>query len=96
MDVGRTEGVGGPGRVEGPKKPSSIKPTQPPASPSKADSVEISEGARLVSEAMALPQTRAERIEEVKKLIESGRFENDERLNGSVEQFLRENPDLLA
>lgn len=96
MDVGRTEGVGGPGRVEGPKQPSKVTPSQIPSTPPPADKVEISESARLVSEALSLPQVRTERVEEIKKLIESGRFETDERLQGAVDQFLEENRDLLA
>ncbi len=94
MDIGRTDGVGGPGRVEGPRPPHRITPPQA-ASPAPADKVEISEAAQLISEALALPQVRSERVDEVRKLIESGRFDNDERLEAAVDKFLRDNPDLL-
>ncbi len=95
MDVGRTEGIGGAGRIEDPRKISRTSPTQGASSPPPADKVEISEGARLISEALTLPQVRADRIEEVKRLIDSGKFETDERLQGAIERFIQENRDLL-
>lgn len=94
MDIGRTEGVGGPGRIGEPPRPSSVNP--PPAnSPPRADRVEISTAAHLLCEALALPPTRAERIEETRRLIAEGRFDTEERLEGALNRFLRENPDLL-
>ncbi len=95
MDIGRTEGVGGPGRIEGPQKNQRITPSAP-ASSSPADRVEITDQARLVSEALALPEVRAERVAEVRKLIQSGRFETDARLEGALQKFLEENRDLLG
>lgn len=95
MDISRTDGVGGPGRIEGPQKISRI---QPPAAPDRtlpSDKVEISDAARLVSEALGLPAVREDRVEEIRKLIESGRFDTPERLEGALERFLRENPDVL-
>ena len=93
MDIGRTEGVGGPGPIQGPKKPA---PITPPREIASADRVEISERAQLISEALSLPQVRSERIDEVRKLIESGRFDTDARLQGALDRFLEENRDLLA
>ncbi len=95
MDISRTDGVGGPGRIEGPQK---ISKVQPPPAPDRAvpsDKVEISDSARLVSEALSLPAVREDRVEEMRKLIESGRFDTPERLEGALDKFLRENPDLL-
>jgi len=94
MDIGRTEGIGGPGRIEGPHKASKINPPAPPAPP-PADKVEISSQARLVSEALSLPSVRAERIAEIRKLIQAGLYENDARLEGALLKFLQENRDLL-
>ena len=96
MDVGRTDGVGGPNRVEGPRKTPKVTPSQTPSAPPPTDKVEISEAARLVSEALSLPQVRTERVEEIKKLLESGQFDNDARLQGAIDQFLEENSDLTS
>lgn len=94
MDIGRTEGVGGPGRIGGPQKPSHVTPP-PTSTPHRADRVEISESAQLIFEALSLPPTRSERIDEVRRLIAEGRFDTEERLQGAIDQFLKENRDLL-
>jgi anti-sigma28 factor (negative regulator of flagellin synthesis) len=43
---------------------------------------------------MSLPQVRSERVAEVRKLIESGRFDTDTRLEGALKKFMVENSDL--
>jgi len=48
----------------------------------------------MISKAMSLPQVRAERVAEIKKLIESGRFETEARLEGALDRFMVENSDL--
>ncbi len=93
MDVGRTDGVQGPGGIHGPKPVNRSKPTQS-VSGQQGDSVEISEMARLVSEATNLPNVRQERIEEIRQLVDSGKFDTPERLAGAIDEFLRENQDL--
>jgi len=91
MDIGRTDGVGGPGRVEGPQKLSKVSPSSLPGGSAPADKVDVSDKARLVAEAMSLPATRADRVENIRKLIQSGRFETDARLDGALKKFLEEN-----
>lgn len=95
MDVGRTEGVGGPGRIDGPKPVSRINPPAYTGATAPTDKVEISEAAHLISEALALPPVRTERIEEVRKLVESGKFDTDARLGGAIDNFIADNGDLL-
>lgn len=95
MDVGRTDGVQGPGRIDGGKRvgkappPSSVPSTPPPA-----DKVEISNAARFISEVNSLPPVRLGKIDEIRKLLESGEYETEERLEGAIEEFLKQNPDL--
>lgn len=94
MDIGRTEGVSGAGRIEGPR----IERATPPASapvPGPVDKVEISQAGQMVSEALALPATRMDRVAELKKLVEAGTYQTDERLVGAMINFLRENRDLV-
>ncbi len=94
MDIGRTEGVGGPGRIDG--TPRIPKPAPSAPGPAPADRVELSRSSRLVSEALGLPPLRQERIEEVRRLLASGELGSDARLQGAVDRFLDENPDLLS
>jgi anti-sigma28 factor (negative regulator of flagellin synthesis) len=94
MNIGSTDGVGGPGRIDGPNK---IAKTSPPAATSgtsSADKVDLSQKAGMISKALSLPGVRAERVAEVRKLIEAGRFDTDARLEGALDRFLIDNPDL--
>jgi hypothetical protein len=95
MDIGKTDGVGGPGRIHGPNKIARITPSTTPSGASSADKIELSRKAGMVSKALALPQMRMERIALVKKMIASGRFDTDTRLEGALKRFVAENPDLL-
>ena len=94
MDIGKTEGVGGAGRIEGPHKLG--KSTPPASTPSHAaDKVEFSPQAKITSDALALPSVRADRVAETRNLIQSGRFDTDARLGQALERFLAENGDAL-
>ena len=95
MDIGKTDGVGGPGRIHGPNKIARVTPSTTPSAAASADKVQLSQKAGMVSKALALPQMRTERMAEVKKLIESGRFDTDTRLEGALKKFVAENNDLL-
>ena len=94
MDIGKTDGVGGPGRIDGPNKISRVTPSNTPSGPSSTDKLDLSQKAGMISKAMSLPQVRAERVAEIKKLIESGRFETEARLEGALDRFMVENSDL--
>ena len=95
MDVGRTEGAGGSGRIEGPHKTS--KPAQPssPKAPGASDKVDISAPAGLISKALSLDPVRLDRVAEVKKLVQSGKYQTDAHLEGALDRFLDENSDAL-
>ncbi len=95
MDIGKTDGVGGPGRIHGPNKISRVSPSTTASGASSADKVQLSQKAGMVSKALAMPQVRTERVAEVKKMIEAGRFDTDTRLEGALKKFVMENPDLL-
>jgi anti-sigma28 factor (negative regulator of flagellin synthesis) len=88
MDIGRTEGVQGPGNVQGPRRLTNLPPAAPKTD--ATDRVEISDAARLISELSSMPKVREDRIDNVRKLIESGKFETPERLEGALERFLDE------
>ena len=92
MDIGRTDGVGGPGRIDGPNKIARSVPSAAQGAKS-ADKVDLTHKASMVSKAMSLPAARAERVAEIKHLIESGQFETNDRLEWSINRFLIENSD---
>ena len=95
MDVGRTEGVSGPGGIER-RKIDAARIRKAESAPPPSDKVEISEGGRLLSEALSLPPTRSEKIEEVRRLIESGKYDTRERLEGAIDRLLQDHPELLG
>lgn len=90
MDIGSTDGIGGLGRIQGPHGPGRLTPPEHAQAASTPDRVEISPEARLVSEARSLPSVRQERIDEVRGLIESGKFDTAERLEKAIDRFLEE------
>ena len=94
MDIGRTDGIGGPGRIDGPNKIARTTPSAAASKSSGADKVDLSHKAGMISKALGLPAVRTERVAEIKKLIESGRFDTDARLEGALDRFLVDNPDL--
>ena len=94
MDIGKTDGVGGPGRIDGPNKIARVTSSGTPSGPSGADHVDLSQKAGMISKAMSLPDVRADRVADIKKLVEAGRFDTATRLEGALDRFLVENPDL--
>lgn len=94
MDIGKTDGVGGPGRIDGPNKIARSTPSAAASKSSGADKVDLSHQAGMISKTLGLPAVRTERVAEIKKLIESGRFDTDARLEGALDHFLVDNPDL--
>jgi len=46
----------------------------------------------MIAELTSMPKVRQDRIEAVKKLVESGQFDTKERLAGAIDNLLRENP----
>lgn len=94
MDIGRTDGVGGPGRIEGASRITRITPVNTTQGASSADKVDLSVKAGMVSKAMSLPQVRLDRVGEIKKLVQMGTFETDARLEGALKRFMAENSGL--
>ncbi len=89
MDIGRTEGAGGPQRID----PSRIQPARPPeAGPiMPADRLDIADVARLITEAIAMPSVRLDRVADIKRQIDGGAYQTDAKLSRALENFIREN-----
>jgi hypothetical protein len=45
---------------------------------------------------LALPSIRADRVAEIKNLIQSGRFDTEARMGQALDRFLLENPDAMT
>jgi len=61
MDIGKTEGVQGPGRIEG-KRIERVSPPSTTPTPAPVDRVEISPTGHLIAEALAMPEVRLDRV----------------------------------
>ena len=95
MDIRGMDGLNGPGRVDGVHRVNKIAKATGSAGTAAADRVSISPEAGLIAKALAIPEVRQERIQEIQALIKSGGFETDARLGGALDRFMVENPDLL-
>jgi hypothetical protein len=96
MDIGRTEGAAGPGRIDGPRPASRLAKAYAAPAARQGDQVSLTARAELLAKALEIPSVRLHRVNEVKALIESGRFETPERLEGAMRKFMIENPDVLG
>ena len=97
MDIGRTDSAAGPGRIDGVRPTSRLAKAYATTSAARAqDQVSLSARAELLAKALDIPSVRLHRVNEIKALIESGRFETDERLEGAMRKFMVENPDVLG
>jgi hypothetical protein len=94
MDITSAGGIGGVGPLHGAAKLHKAAKAYE-ASTRGADQVDLSGPAQLLSKALALPSLRMDRVNEVKQLMESGTFETDARLEGAMQKFALENPDVL-
>ena len=92
MDI---QGMGGPGRVDGVQRVNKIAKAYAAADVKAADRVSISPEAGLIAKALAIPEVRQDRIQEIQAQIKSGTYETDARLGGALDRFMVENPDLL-
>ncbi len=93
MNISNTGGVGETQPVQ-PIRPKSAagKAYEAQAQPSvsKPDEAEISDQARLFQKISSAPEVREDKVAELKKLIESGEYETDERIQGAIKRLIEE------
>lgn len=89
MEVRNTGGVSGPDPIQPHRIQSNRYKAASEVGP-RADRAEISEHAQFLSKLRAAPPMRTERIEELKALIASGKYETPERIAAAVENLLKE------
>lgn len=86
MIIGPTSPLGGTSPID---PSNSIRPIDPKDSlPPIQDKVEVSEAARLSSEALTIDPVRLDRIQDLKMEIQAGTFETTERLERAIQKFL--------
>ena len=90
MEINRTDGVSGPGgigpkRVTGPKAPEAAAPAAAPR-----DRVEISNIGKFLDAIRQVPDVRADRVQELRKAIQSGKYETPEKMRTAIDRFLEE------
>ncbi|MBI4602944.1 MAG: flagellar biosynthesis anti-sigma factor FlgM [Planctomycetes bacterium] len=89
MEIHGPGGVNGPSRIDlhraQAEKPAGLEPKH-----EVRDRAEISEEARLLAKLAEVPDVRADRVEELKRLIAANQLETPERIAGTVERLLEE------
>ncbi len=88
MDISSAGGVSGPDPIE-PKRVAAAR-IRPPSLKESSDSVEISDHARFLAKLRDVPPVRREKIEALRALIASGKYETPERIAGAVTKLLEE------
>ncbi|HOI55411.1 MAG TPA: flagellar biosynthesis anti-sigma factor FlgM [Phycisphaerae bacterium] len=88
MKIGGTNGVGGPQNVypgNGPK-PGGKAASVPPAV--MADSVEISDAARIRDAVSRVPEIRADKVAAAKEMIARGEMDTPERMDIALDRLI--------
>ena len=89
MDIQGTGRVSGPRRIE-PQKIRATRAEKTEGGVKVGDRAEISEQAQLLSRIAELPDIRADKVNELKQLIASGRYESREKIEKAVDKLLEE------
>ena len=66
------------------------EPKKTDLGPKVGDRAEISEAAQLLNKLSEVPEIRMEKIEELKELIATGRYESKEKIEQAVEKLMEE------
>ena len=94
MDIGATGGVGGMNRIPGAQRIQRTAAAAYTARAGGADKVDLSGPGLLISKALSLPAILLDRVNDVKKLMEAGKFDTDPRLEAALQKFAIENSDI--
>ena len=91
MVINETGGVQGPQPIQPSRVNKPFSPQSPSSRAERTDEAEISQEARLLDKLRKVPGIREERVAELQKLIEEGRFETKERVRGAIDRLFEEN-----
>jgi len=88
--------IHGPAHIHGaqalnsPHRNAAAEQSQNSSYTNTADELDISHEADLASRAREVPEIRADRVAEIRRQIESGEYETEERLNLALDRLLDE------
>lgn len=91
MDISGPSPVGGPSGIQGTRGVRPL-PANLPVPAAGADRVEISSVARFLGAGALrnVPEIRTDRVNEIRRQIEAGTYETEEKIRTAVERFLEE------
>lgn len=90
MEIRGPDGVSGSRRVKRKRASKPAKPEDVLPARQSSDSVEISQVGHFISELSNLSKVRQDKIEQIKKIVEEGKYETYDRLEKAVDKFLKE------
>ena len=88
MEISGPSPIGGPSGIQGPRGPRPLPPNLPVAA--TGDRVEISNVARFLGAVKNVPDIRTEKVNEIRRQIQDGSYESEEKIRVAVERFLDE------
>lgn len=89
MEVQGPGGISGPNRIE-PQRIAPQRAERADLGSKIGDRAEISEEAQLLARLAEVPDIRMDKVEELKELIATGRYESKEKIEKAVERLLEE------
>ncbi len=89
MEVQGPGGVSGPNRIE-PQRIAPGRAEKTDVGGMVGDRAEISEEAQLLARLAEVPDVRMEKVEELRELITTGRYESREKIEKAVDRLLEE------
>jgi anti-sigma28 factor (negative regulator of flagellin synthesis) len=89
MEVHTTGGISGPNPIEPNRVPAGrLRPAETPRP--GVDRAEISDHARFLAKLRDVPEVRRQKVEALRALIASGKYETPERISGAVDKIMEE------
>ena len=89
MEVNGPGGVSGPNRIDL-HRIQAQRPTEIEGNAQVGDRAEISEIARLMNKLAEVPDVRTDRVQELRELISTGRYETPDKIEKAVDRILEE------
>lgn len=90
MEIHGAGNVSGPDPIQPANRLRSTYPSTPTGPAATGDSVEISELARLKARLEQVPDIRMDRVESLRKQIEAGTYETEEKFSEVVDRLLED------
>ncbi len=90
MQIHGASQVHGAQPISAPHNKNLTQPTSQPSRIDTTDEVHFSAESQFVAQANELPPIRQDRVDELRDLIQSGKYETADRLEGAIDNLLDE------